>query len=383
MQWLKTRSRGGGRTSSLVTALVVTALLGAACGGGEEEAETPTAGEVSPVTDEATDPEPDAAETTAAEDDLVAAAQEEGSVTWYAAHDPEFVELAAEAFEEEYGIPVDWVEAGSSELASRMISEAQAGNPQACVITAPMANVGALIEQELIEPYNSKHIDQIDPTIVEALGEYADLTTPSHTYLLGIVYNTDVVDEPPTSWEDLLDDRWQGQLVAPDPRYGFTYAVAVKNIVDEYGWEYFEKIGEQLRMARGGGDTLALLVTGETAVQVYSVFQIPAVAKARDDAPVEIVVPEEGALLFTAGSSLVKDCPAPNAGKLLIDFLTSEEMQVLTTEYNYYSSWPTVAPPAGVPALADINWEPAPEGALVDPAAYDELVTRFEEAIGE
>lgn len=315
--------------------------------------------------------------------ELVAAAKECNSITWYASSDSDLVERISDDFEKEYGVKVDWVEAGSADVASRLLTEARAGGTKADVVTGPIETIAPLADQDMFAEFNGEHIGDVDPAIVESLDEYAKFSSPFAMGAFGIVYNTDRVkgDEAPTSWADFQDDRWAGKMAAADARYGVTYATVIDFLSQKYGWEYWDKVGPNIRLARGGGDTQALLVTGEVDALTYAGFSIAHVAIRDDDAPIAMVVPEEGLQIYTTVSAVTAETDCASAAQLLVNHMTDSAAQEMIGEYGYYAANASVATPEGLPALKDISWQPTEWKAVSDPAQYEEIIDQFEKSL--
>src|ERR1700743_2201110 len=89
----------------------------------------------------------------AADPALIDAPKKEGTVVWYTGLIvDQFVRPAAAAFEQKYGIKVDYVRADSVDVALRMFNEAKAGHPQSDVFdgfAAPGLKKQGLVAQWL------------------------------------------------------------------------------------------------------------------------------------------------------------------------------------------------------------------------------------------
>ena len=77
-----------------------------------------------------------------------------------------------------------------------------------------------------------------------------DLNDPDGHYFVssispyGIAYNTNLVsaEEAPTSWADLLDEKWRNQIAIPHPGFSGSAGLWVLAMVDAYGWDYLEDL---------------------------------------------------------------------------------------------------------------------------------------------
>ena len=70
-----------------------------------------------------------------------------------------------------------------------------------------------------------------------------------------------------SSWTDLLDPKWKGQIALPHPAFsgcGGVWALGLRKL---YGWEYFEKLAKNNpRIGRSFGDPVTLMTAGECKV---------------------------------------------------------------------------------------------------------------------
>ena len=139
---------------------------------------TPSSGTASEST--ATDGGGDSADAEAALADLVAAAQEEGSVTIYSSQGLDQLNALGAAFEEEYGISVEVVRSADADMIARVDTELSTGTAGAdLVVTAA---------QGWIEGHAAAG-DCVDPTAspqIAGLGDYdADAVRPRGQHLRG------------------------------------------------------------------------------------------------------------------------------------------------------------------------------------------------------
>jgi putative spermidine/putrescine transport system substrate-binding protein len=165
-----------------------------------------------------------------------------------------------------------------------------------------------------------------------------------------LMYNTDVVSPAPTSWGAVFDDAsaYAGKVTAYDspiyiadaalylmhsqPDLGIEdpYALdddqlaaavdllkAQKEDVSEYWSDYLKEV-----QAFKTGDS----VIGTTWQVIASVAQ-------GEGAPVEAVLPEEGATGWSDTWMISSQAPDPNCGYLWMDYITSPEAQAAVAEY--------------------------------------------------
>lgn len=237
-----TRVRPAALTLRLAAAAITPCVLLAGCGGGSPELAEPTTTQTANPLDDVEDEE------------LVAQAEEEGTVVVYS-----FTSRIAEveaAFEDKYpGIDLQGNDISSTEQIARIKAESQAGTPGADVAylaDAPVV-VTELVEQGLLR-------QDIPPRLAESVPE--DYQTPLLSQRLStkvLMYNEEAhPDGPPVQnlWE-LTMPEWKGKVVMVDPAVRGDYLDLMSEIVlrsDEMAVAYEELNGEEVQLSDGVPD---------------------------------------------------------------------------------------------------------------------------------
>jgi ABC-type Fe3+ transport system substrate-binding protein len=263
----------------------------------------------------------------AADAALIAAAKKEGKVTWYTVQIvDQIVRPVIEGFERKYGIHVDYVRANSIEVSLRLINEAKAGNVQASVFDGTGATV-TLKQENLVEKWVP------DTDLPKHLFDPDGYWVACNYYINTPGFNTDIVPKgtEPKTFEDLLDPKWKGRMawnIQPSISSGQGFVGSVILAMgEEKARAYFAKLAEQkiapLRVS--GRQVLDLVIAGEYAIGLQ-IFNNHAVISAARGAPADWIKMQPP-LVSYAVMSVPKGAPNPNAGKLLIDYIVSEEGQ--------------------------------------------------------
>jgi iron(III) transport system substrate-binding protein len=291
-----------------------------------------------------------AAPAAAADQALIDAAKQEGHVTWYTTLIiDQFARPAAAAFEQKYGIKVDYVRAEPTEIALRIVAEGKAGQVQADIFDG--FAVGGLEKAGYVQswlPDATQHFpkDYYDP---------AGYWVASNIYVMTPGFNTELVPKgtEPQTFADLLDPKWKDKMVwssniSASSAPGFVGTVLTE-MGEDKGLAYLQQLAKQ-NVANVGGSARQVLdevIAGEYPVAVR-IFNHHTMISAAHGAPSDWIRMEPAMVVLNI-VSLTAHSPHPNAGKLLFDFLESEEGQKLFRDADYLPADPAV--PARDPSL--------------------------------
>ncbi len=293
------------------------------------EATMETAVEAGPVTDEILD-------------SLIAAAQAEGTLTTIALpHDwCNYGEMIS-SFSEKYGIVINELDpnAGSGDELEAIRANKDNTGPQAPDVIDVGFAFGPQAQGEgLIQPYKVATWDTIPADLKDADGYwYGD-----YYGILAFQVNSDVVSNVPQDWSDLLKPEYNGQVaLAGDPRTSnqaiqTVYAAALANggtLNDAApGLDFFA----QLNQAGNFVPVIAkqgTLATGETPIVVrWDYLALTDRDTFGDNPNTEIVIPDNGVFGGVYVQAISAYAPHPNAAKLWMEYLYSDEGQLIWLE---------------------------------------------------
>ena len=263
-------------------------------------------------------------------DHIVATARMEGKVTYYSGlvGSPSTAAVAR-AFEQATGIKTEYLDLRISEIRERMRAEQVAGRVIGDVLTTSY-NVTTSIENNegFIQPLRAfPNRAWVRASI--ALDNPAGTQVPVYMLKYGILINTKLVapaDEP-KSWADLIDPKWAGKILADDPRAlggGFNAFVALH---DKLGIDYLKKLAEQKPIfTRDLREAERRTARGEYPIYIPFLFNDYASLKGL---PVKAIVPTEGVPYVQFVASMVKNSTRPHAALVFINFLLSDEAQLI------------------------------------------------------
>jgi ABC-type Fe3+ transport system substrate-binding protein len=287
----------------------------------------------------------------AADAALIAAAKKEGQVVWYTTLIVnQVVRPLAKAFEEKYpGMQVRFSRADSGPTALKILNEARAGRLQADVFDGT-GTVPPLVKAGLVATYLPPTAKNYPPELKDAEGRWI----ATNLYFLTPGINTTLVPEnaAPRTLDDLLDPKWRGRIAWSNTTTGGAVTfigTVLRRLGEEKGMAYLRALAKQqiVRIDATSRAVLDQVITGEYAIAL-DIFNHHAVLSAAKGAPVAWLKLEPIAAPLGV-ASVLDHAPHPNAGRLLLEFLTSEEGQRIFAASDYLPALPSV--PAKVASL--------------------------------
>lgn len=317
----------------------------------------------------------------AVSDDNAVSAEEtlEGTIEFYTSQPDADASALVEAFNEVYpDVTVNIFRSGTEEVIGKINAEQQAGAIQADVLlVADAVTFESLAADDLLLSYESSELEGIPEEFI------ADDFFYYGTKIMAtiIAYNTDNVDEAPTSWEDLVSDEAAGSVIMPSPAYSgaaaYNAGVFTRN---DFGWEFYEDLqANDTTIVQGNGGALQEVVAGQKDYAMVVDF-IVANAKA-EGAPVELVYPEEGVPVITEPIGIMAATDNEEASQAFVDFVLSAEGQELAQSLGYTPIKEGVEAPEGLLTIDEIDVLEADLEELVE--GREEDVRTFQDIFGE
>ncbi len=182
-----------------------------------------------------------------------------------------------------------------------------------------------------------------------------------HTLNVAFLVNTKLVKNVPRRWADLMKDEYKNAIVYLDPRstgqgqvvvFGAAFANGGNMDNVDPGLDYLAKLHKNGNVLRVVGTTpYAQFIKGEIPIWIgYENDGLKAKFKDGMGDAVAVVIPEEASAAAPYAISLVKNGPNPNAGRLWLNFIMTNEGQARFADGYVRPSVPGVKLPAAVAA---------------------------------
>lgn len=272
-------------------------------------------------------------------DQLIKAAQKEGELTVIALpHDWANYGEIISTFSSKYGIKVNELDpnAGSGDEIEAIKANKGSTGPQAPdVIDVGLAWGPTAKEQGLIQPYKVQTWDTIPNDVKDPDGYwYGD-----YYGVLAFEVNSSVIKNIPQDWSDLLKPEYKGKVaLGGDPRTSAMAAMAVAaaaianggsfdNVMP--GLEFFAKLNKAGNfvpvIAKPG-----TIASGETPIaMMWDYLALTDRDNFNGNPEISVVIPKSSVVAGVYVQAISAYAPHPNAAKLWMEFLYSDEGQLL------------------------------------------------------
>jgi iron(III) transport system substrate-binding protein len=265
-----------------------------------------------------------AATTYAASADIIDAAKKEGEVNWYGGGSSEIDENINRGFMKKYPfIQAKKFRIQSQRLLVRFEAESRAGKHTADIVRTTDWYIDIFKKKNLLMKYDSPERKQIGDEFKDKDGFYTSLYMAVHA----LAYNPKLVpkNDAPRSYDDLLAPKWKGKLGMEDAAYvWFVNVLKIKG--EKQGLEYMRRLAKQDVSLRSGTTLLVNLVAAGELPLAIDLYAENIERSKKAGAPVDWV-PFEPMIVHTIAGGINRNAPHPNASKLFMDFLLSEEGQ--------------------------------------------------------
>ena len=285
---------------------------------------------------------------------LCGCALAEGSLVLYYSHASDWSDPIIQGFSEKYDVDVELVGLGTGELISRIIAES--ANPQADILW------GGVVESYIpIEEYLASYESPQIPNLQEGTWDEDNFKWyPFDLEPMVMIYNTEMVEEAPTAWADLLREEFKGTIASADPVQSSSAFGVIQSIIAAYGqedgggYEFLEKLVPQLdgKLTSGSSAVYKGVSNGEYAVGLT--YEEAALKYIAAGATIDVVYPTEGTGILISPVAMVNGAPNEENAKLFIDYVLSEEAQSQLAAVNRRSSRTDIALPDNFVPTAEI-----------------------------
>lgn len=257
----------------------------------------------------------------------------------------EFISEIKEAFEKKHpNIEVQVFQAGSEKIQAKIEAELMAKKIQAdlLVTSGPFWSYGLEKRGLVFKRKDGKTIDT------------------NYNSLAVLIYNKSTPEATrPKSFQDLTKPEYKKQVQFGSPLESGTAFATVAYLSDKYGWEFFNKLGQNHLASSGGNSTVIQKV--ESGEKKFGIVILEnALAAIKKGSPIGVIYPSDGAIPIPSVQVILKDSPNKTEAELLSNFLLSKEGQNILRKGYMYSVRSDVSAPEGALNLSQVTKNSTP-----------------------
>ena len=248
-------------------------------------------------------------------------------------------------FEKRYGIKVVYNTFDNNES---MYAKLQGGGVSYDILIPSDYMVERMINEGMLEKLdysnipNYKYIDERYKGMAYDPDE--EYSVPYNVGMVGLIYNKTLVEEPPTKWTAMWDERYTDSvLMFNNPRDAFAIAQSVLGL--DYNTEYpgdwiaaAEELKRQKKVVQSyvNDEVFNKMESGEAALAAYYAGDYLSMADVNPD--LGFVYPEECVNIFVDAMCIPKGSPNKLAAELYINFMLEPDVALANAEYICYAS---------------------------------------------
>lgn len=266
-------------------------------------------------------------------------------------------------FTKDTGIKVEHLVLKNGEILQRLVNEKESGQVIADFwFTGGADTFISASQQGLLHAYKSPAGDVLDASMKDADGYWHGTSLT----LVNWVVNTELLKEKnleiPTSWDDLLQDELKGEVSMSDPASSGTAYNTISAILqvrgEEQGWEYIEKLIDQVPFFTArGSDPANMVINGEAIVGINASNGDREMEE--NNAHIKLVYPEDGTGWWPQPVAIVEGTKNLDEAKVFVDWILSKRgMEAYAKIRNAAVARTDVETPEGIINIDDINLFP-------------------------
>jgi len=303
-------------------------------------------------------------------DEEVAAAEvDEEALVVYSGRSEDLVAQLLEEFTEETGIELSVRYGNTAAMTAQLLEEGDQ-SPADFFLSQDAGALGALGNAGCLATLSEETLNRVEDTYRADEGNWVALTGRVRV----VVINPELVSEAdrPTAIEDVLDERWAGQVGIAPSNASFQSFITALRVLDgeDAAREFLDGlVANDVQSYEGNGDVLAAVDSGEISMGLinhYYLYELAAEVGSENIVAENVFLDDGGAgsLVNISGAGVVSSTDRGQDAQALLDFMLSESAQSYFAETTYeYPMVDGAAPPDGLPTLEELD---APDLDLSD-----------------
>ena len=274
---------------------------------------------------------------------LIEAGKKEGKAVVYGSLESDSAAAIFDTFKKKTGIEVEYWRASATKVMDRALSEYRAGRPLFDIILTNDNPMRIMLKEGIFAKYDTPSAKDFPKDAVDP-----QLGPRYRNVIIGVVYNKSSIGaDAPKSLEDLVNPKYRGKLVMPDPTQHTTTTQWVASLDKLMGKEKADKYIRDLAaqkpiLVESLLPAAERVATGETPIAITYVKY--AYMYGLKGAPLDYLrlgkFMGDGHYL-----TLGNKAPHPNAAKALIDYFLGPESMTLMAKLGEFVNRKGIYPP--------------------------------------
>ena len=208
--------------------------------------------------------------------------------------------------------------------------------------------VSRMIEEDMLQPINFDNVPNfadVDPELKNPDYDPENLYSVPYMWgLLGIIYNTTMVEETPTSWETMFDERYADNIFMFNNSRD-AIGIALKYLGYSYNTTDPAQITEAVDLliqqkplvnSYGMDDIFEKMQSGAVAIGAYYYGDFLTMQEVNPD--LAFCLPEEGTNLYVDAMCIPKNAENKENAEIFINYMCSTQASLKNCEEIWYSS---------------------------------------------
>jgi iron(III) transport system substrate-binding protein len=259
----------------------------------------------------------------------LAHAQQKTELVVYTAYENDDLKSYKAAFEKDNpDVVINWVRDSTGVVTAKLIAERE--NPRADVVWGlAVTSLLVLEDMDLLLGYAPKGLEKLSPN-------FRDKDNPprwlgNSGWICAIIFNEAEAKRlkaaKPTTWKDLANPTYRGQIVMSHPASsgtGFMYVSAWLQLYGEAeGWKFMDALHQNVaRYMHSGSAPAAVAAKGEYMIGLG--FDVRGSRLKEEGAPIDVIMPRDGLGWDMNAMAIIKGTKKLDAARKLVDWGVSE-----------------------------------------------------------
>ena len=259
------------------------------------------------------------------------------------------IETVFDEFTSETGITVRFTTGSDPELRERLKAEGD-NSPADLIITADAANIALSAEAGLLSPVSSPVLEEAIPAELRATdGTWFALSRR----LRVVMYSTERVDAPPTTYAELGDPAWRGRLCLRPSTHPYTQSL-VAGLINHLGPDGARQVVDSWvandpLYINSDTDILKAVAAGDCDVALANSYYLARLLADDPAFPVALAWPDQsgtGAYLNVSAAAVTAAAANRDEAVALLEWLATSGQKSFSDANNEFPADPRVEPTA-------------------------------------